>query len=101
LVEQSVRKLINAGFTAEPMCQLGKPAEEIMKIAAKHLADLIVTGAQGLGAFDRGFSSGASRRGWCRMRPVLYSSFDDTSENHRRASDNCSAGGFLPILPDA
>ncbi|MEP6935071.1 MAG: universal stress protein, partial [Nitrospirota bacterium] len=31
LVDQSVRKLIKAGFTAEPLYQLGNPAEEIMK----------------------------------------------------------------------
>ncbi|HEV8326992.1 MAG TPA: universal stress protein [Nitrospiraceae bacterium] len=53
LVEQSVWKLVKAGFTAEPVCQLGKPAEEIMKVAAKHHADLIVMGAQGLGAIDQ------------------------------------------------
>ena len=53
LVEQSVRKLIKAGFTAEPLCQLGKPAEEIMKVASKHHADLIVMGAKGLGAIAR------------------------------------------------
>jgi nucleotide-binding universal stress UspA family protein len=53
LVEQSVWKLVKAGFTAEPVCQLGKPAEEIMKVAAKQHADLIVIGAQGLGAIDQ------------------------------------------------
>jgi hypothetical protein len=29
-----VQKLAQAGFTAEAVCQLGKPAEEIMKVAA-------------------------------------------------------------------
>jgi nucleotide-binding universal stress UspA family protein len=53
LLEQSVRKLIEAGFTAEPLCRRGKPAEEIMKVAAKQRADLIVIGAQGLGAIAR------------------------------------------------
>ena len=33
------------GITAEAVCQLGKPAEEIMKVAANHHADLIVMGA--------------------------------------------------------
>lgn len=33
LVEQSVEKLIEAGFTAEPLRPLGKPAEEIMRVA--------------------------------------------------------------------
>jgi nucleotide-binding universal stress UspA family protein len=53
LLKQSVRKLIQAGFTAEAVCQLGKPAEVIMKVAAKQRADLIVMGAQGLGAIAR------------------------------------------------
>jgi nucleotide-binding universal stress UspA family protein len=62
LVEQSVRKLIKAGFTAEPACQLGKPAEEIMKVASKHHADLIVMGAKGLGAIARFLLGSVSTR---------------------------------------
>jgi nucleotide-binding universal stress UspA family protein len=53
LLKQRVRKLIQAGFTAEAVCQPGKPAEEIMKVAANQHADLIVMGAQGLGAIAR------------------------------------------------
>ena len=62
LVEESVRKLVKAGFTAEPLCQLGKPAEEIMKVAAKHHADLIVMGAKGLGAIARFLLGSVSTR---------------------------------------
>ncbi len=62
LVEQSVRKLIKAGFTAEPLCQFGKPAEEIMNVAGKHQADLIVMGAQGLGAIARFLVGSVSTR---------------------------------------
>jgi len=62
LVEQSVRKLIKAGFTAEPVCQIGKPAAEIMKAASKHRADLIVMGAQGLAAIDRFLLGSVSTR---------------------------------------
>jgi nucleotide-binding universal stress UspA family protein len=62
LVEQSVGKLIKAGFTAEPVCQLGKPAEEIIKVAAKHHANLIVMGTQGLGAIDRFLLGSVSTR---------------------------------------
>ena len=62
LLEQSVRKLIKAGFTAEPVCQLGKPAEEIMKVASKHHADLIVMGAKGLGAIARFLLGSVSTR---------------------------------------
>ena len=62
LVEESVRKLVKAGFTAEPVCQLGKPAEEIMKVASKHHADLIVMGAKGLGAIARFLIGSVSTR---------------------------------------
>ena len=62
LIDQSVRKLIKAGFTAEPLYQLGKPAEEIMKVAAKQHADLIVMGAKGLGAIDRFLLGSVSTR---------------------------------------
>jgi nucleotide-binding universal stress UspA family protein len=61
-IDQSVRKLIKAGFTANPLYQLGKPAEEIMKVAAKHKADLIVMGTQGLGAIDRFLLGSVSTR---------------------------------------
>ena len=61
-IDQSVRKLIKAGFTAKPLYQLGKPAEEIMKVAAKQHADLIVMGAQGLGAIDRFLIGSVSTR---------------------------------------
>ncbi len=62
LVEESVQKLIQAGFTAEAVCQLGKPAEEIMKVASKHRADLIVMGAKGLGAIARFLLGSVSTR---------------------------------------
>ena len=62
LIEWSVRKLIKAGFTAEPVCQLGRPAEEIMKVASKHHADLIVMGAKGLGAIARFLLGSVSTR---------------------------------------
>jgi nucleotide-binding universal stress UspA family protein len=61
-IEPSVRKLIKAGFTAEPVCQLGNPAEKIMKVASKQHADLIVMGAQGLGAIDRFLLGSVSTR---------------------------------------
>jgi nucleotide-binding universal stress UspA family protein len=62
LIEQSVRELTKAGFTAEAVCQLGKPAEEIMKVASKHHADLIVMGAKGLGAIARFLLGSVSTR---------------------------------------
>jgi nucleotide-binding universal stress UspA family protein len=53
VIERTVQKLIKAGFTADPVCRLGKPSEEIMKAAATQHADLIVMGAKGLGAIAR------------------------------------------------
>lgn len=62
LLEQSMQKLIDAGFTAEPLCQSGNPAEEIMNAAATHRADLIVMGAKGLTAIDRFLLGSVSTR---------------------------------------
>ena len=62
VIDRSVRKLIEAGFTAEPMYRLGKPAEEIMQVASKQHADLIVMGAQGLGAMARFLLGSVSTR---------------------------------------
>ncbi len=53
LVERSVQELIKAGFVAKPVCLLGNPADEIMKLSAKLHADLIVMGAKGRDAIDR------------------------------------------------
>jgi nucleotide-binding universal stress UspA family protein len=62
LVERSAQKLIQAGFTAEVVCQLGNPAEEIMKVAANQHANLIVMGAKGLGAIARFLLGSVSTR---------------------------------------
>jgi len=62
LVDQNVQKLAKAGFTAEPVCQLGKPAEVIMEVASKHHADLIVMGAKGLDAVSRFLLGSVSTR---------------------------------------
>ncbi|HXC66594.1 MAG TPA: universal stress protein, partial [Nitrospiraceae bacterium] len=53
---------VKAGFAAEPVCQLGRPAEEIMEVASKHKADLIVMGAKGLDAISRFLLGSVSTR---------------------------------------
>jgi len=62
LVEGCIQKLVKAGYTAEPLCQVGKPEEEIMKAASKQHADLIVMGAKGLGAIARFLLGSVSTR---------------------------------------
>jgi nucleotide-binding universal stress UspA family protein len=95
-IDQSVRKLIKAGFTAEPVYQLGNPAEEIMNVAAKHRADLIVMGAQGLSAIDRFLLGSVSTRvvehATCAVLVVR-----SQREKHRSALDRfpgVSSGGI-------
>ena len=53
LVEQCANKLLKAGYVVDEVVQLGKPADEILKVAAKKKVDLIVTGAKGMGAVAR------------------------------------------------
>jgi len=61
-LDLSVQQLIKAGFTADPLCQSGKPAVEILKVATIQKADLIVMGAHGLGAIARYFLGSVSTR---------------------------------------
>lgn len=53
LVEQTAERLIKAGYVVEESFRLGKPADEILNVASKKKADLIVTGAKGFGAVAR------------------------------------------------
>ena len=62
IIEQSVRKLVELGFTAEPLCRFGVPADEIMKAAAKAHADLIVMGTRGLNPLARVLLGSVSTR---------------------------------------
>jgi nucleotide-binding universal stress UspA family protein len=62
LVEQSVQRLIEAGFKAKPVSLHGNPAEQIIQAASQGHADLIVMGAKGLGAVDRFFIGSVSTR---------------------------------------
>jgi nucleotide-binding universal stress UspA family protein len=62
LVEDYTKKLARAGFTSEGICQLGKPADEILKVASHHKSTLIVMGAKGLGAIARFLLGSVSTR---------------------------------------
>ncbi|ULA63504.1 MAG: Putative Universal stress protein UspA [Nitrospira sp.] len=62
IVQRYADKLANAGFQVQEAPKLGKPAEEILKIAKTHKADLIVTGAKGLGAIGRVLLGSVSTR---------------------------------------
>jgi nucleotide-binding universal stress UspA family protein len=62
LLDQTVQKLMEAGFRAKPVSRLGNPAEKIIDEATKQHDDLIVMGAQGLGALDRFFLGSVSTR---------------------------------------
>ncbi len=62
LLEQTVQKVIKAGFTGEPLCYRGNPAEEITKAASQQQTDLIVMGAQGRGAINRFLLGSVSTR---------------------------------------
>ncbi len=62
IVQRYADKLANAGFQVQEAPKLGKPAEEILKVAKTHKADLIVTGAKGLGAIGRVLLGSVSTR---------------------------------------
>jgi nucleotide-binding universal stress UspA family protein len=62
LVEEYQQKLIKAGFAAEALCRLGKPADEILKVTSQRKADLVVMGAKGLGAIARFLLGSVSTR---------------------------------------
>ena len=62
LLDQTVQRLMEAGFRAKPVSKLGNPAEKILDAAVKQHADLIVMGAKGLSGIDRFFLGSVSTR---------------------------------------
>ncbi|MDO9116619.1 MAG: universal stress protein [Nitrospira sp.] len=62
IIQRYADKLAKAGFQVQEAPKLGKPAEEILKVAKAHKADLIVTGAKGLGAIGRVLLGSVSTR---------------------------------------
>jgi nucleotide-binding universal stress UspA family protein len=61
-VKRYADQFAKAGFDIEEAPRLGKPADEILKVAKQHKADLIVTGAKGLGALGRALLGSVSTR---------------------------------------
>ena len=62
VVQRYVDKVAKVGFQVGEAMRLGKPAEEILTVAKEHKADVIVTGAKGLGAFGRMLLGSVSTR---------------------------------------
>jgi nucleotide-binding universal stress UspA family protein len=62
VMKRDVDKLAKAGFQVREAMRLGKPADQILTVASEHHADLIVTGAKGLGAIGRVLLGSVSTR---------------------------------------
>lgn len=62
LVQRYGDKLAKSGFQVRESLRLGKPADEILTVAKQDKADLIVTGAKGLGAIRRVLLGSVSTR---------------------------------------
>lgn len=62
IIQRSADKVAKAGFQVQEAVRLGKPADEILTVAKQHKADLIVTGAKGLGALSRVLLGSVSTR---------------------------------------
>jgi len=62
IVQQCGSQLAKAGYVVEEAPKLGNPADEILNVAQQHKADLIVTGAKGLGAIGRFLLGSVSTR---------------------------------------
>ena len=62
VVQRYADKVAKAGFQVLEAVRLGKPADEILTVAKQHKADLIMTGAKGLGAISRVLLGSVSTR---------------------------------------
>lgn len=62
LVQRYGERLAKAGYQVREALRLGKPADEILTVASKDKADLIVTGAKGLAAISRVLLGSVSTR---------------------------------------
>ena len=62
LVQRYMGKVAKVGFQVREAVRLGKPADEILTLAKQYRADLIITGAKGLGAIGRWLLGSVSTR---------------------------------------
>lgn len=62
MVEECADRLAKAGYLVNHAPKLGKPEDEILNVAQHRKADLIVTGAKGLGAIGRFLLGSVSTR---------------------------------------
>jgi nucleotide-binding universal stress UspA family protein len=62
MVEDCSAKLLRAGYQVDQVPTIGNPADEVLKTADAHDADVIVTGAKGLGAVSRFLLGSVSTR---------------------------------------
>jgi nucleotide-binding universal stress UspA family protein len=62
IVDDCAAKLLRAGYQVEQSPTIGNPADEVLKAADAHEADLIMTGAKGLGAVGRFLMGSVSTR---------------------------------------
>ena len=62
LVKNSVVKLTKGGYAVHAVVRMGKPVDEILKVASSKKVDLIVTGAKGMGAVARFLLGGVSAK---------------------------------------
>jgi nucleotide-binding universal stress UspA family protein len=62
LVDRDAERLVKAGYEVSGTVKLGHPADEVIKMADRHKADLMVTGAKGLGAIARFFLGSVSTK---------------------------------------
>lgn len=62
VVQRYANKVAKAGFQVREAMRLGKPADEILTVAKQHKADMILTGAKGLGAIGRALLGSVSTR---------------------------------------
>ena len=62
LVHSYAEKLAMADYEVEEILRFGNPADEIIKLAQNHKADLVVTGAKRRGAIARFLLGSVSTR---------------------------------------